>query len=148
MKYDDEKLLNIEGYENMAKAYSTFLKEKGFIILKVDDSKNQKLFADCVELLATIKTYLFRLGGFYGTGKLYNLTDKQCRKLETIFDIQVPKISPIQYFDKTKCFLKYIGYEFALLKNLIEIKDQSNFESDILRIINDRLLLLQKIFTG
>ena len=145
MNYNDEKMLSVEGYENMAKAYSNLLKQQGFMIVKVDNEENKQLMDETLELITTIKAYLFRLGGFLNTGKLYSLTDRQSKKLEVIFDSKLPIVNHIQCFDKTKCFLNYLSYEFALLKNLIALKDQSNFESNILRIIDDRLVLLHKI---
>lgn len=146
MNFDDEKLLNVEGYEAMAKAYSAFFKQKGFIIVKIDDKENQELINKTITLLSQIKLYLFRLGGRFNTSKLYALTDRQAKKLEVIFDTKLPAISNFVCHDKTKCFFKYLSIEFELIKNLIALKEQSNFESDIFRIINDRLLLLQNIF--
>lgn len=148
MKYDDEQILSIEGYENMARAYSNFMKQKGFVIIKVDDNENKALIEQTFDLFSNIKNHLFRLGGFLNTGKLYSLTNRQISKFEIIFDKKLPKNNKFCQFDKTKCFLSYIGYEFALIKNLIALKDQSNFESDILRIINDRLSSLKDIFSN
>lgn len=146
MNFDDEKILNNEEYEKIAKAYSLFLQENGFKIIKSDDKYLEELISDTFNLLRDIKNCLFRLGGFLNTGKLYNLTDKQMKKLEIIFDNKQTKTHKIAYIEKSKCFFKYITSEFALIKNLIVLKDQSNFEPDILRIINDRLTLLQKTF--
>lgn len=146
MNYNDDQLLNIEGYENMARAYSALLKKQGFVIVKVDDSESEQIVNNILQLMAKIKSYLFRLGGFLNTSRIYNLTDKQTKKIEIIFDKKLPNQVPIVCNDKTKCFLKYLGYEFELIKNLIAIKEQSNFESEILKIINDRLTLLHNIF--
>lgn len=145
MKYNDDQLLNIEGYENMARAYSNLLKKQGFIIIKADDTENKQLIENIFELFAKIKAYLFRLGGFLNTSRIYSLTDRQSKKIEIIFDKNLPTGIKINCHDKTKCFLNYLGFEFELIKNLIAIKEQSNFESDILKIINDRLSLLKNI---
>ena len=148
MEYDDEKLLNIEGYELMAKAYSTFLKEKGFIIVKIDDKDVKQLVDKTMNLLSQIKVCLFRLGGRFNTSKIYGLTDREARRLEIIFDTKLPANFQINCNDKTKCFFKYLSLEFELIKNLIALKEQSNFEQEILRILNDRLSLLNLVFSN
>ena len=147
MNFDDEKLLNIEGYEAMAQAYSSFLKEKGFIIVKVDDKDIKELVDKTMDLLSKIKVCLFRLGGRFNTSKLYSLTDRQTKKLGIMFDKKSTSISHFNFEDKTKCFFRYLSLEFELTKNLIALKEQSNFEQEILRILNDRLSLLHLIFS-
>lgn len=145
MNYNDEMLLNINEYELMAKAYANALKQKGFIIVQVNNEKNQELILQTLELLANIKVCLFRLGGFLNTGKMYSLTERQIKKLSLIFDSSLPINSIRPNIDKTKCFLMFISLESQLIKNLIELKEQSSFESDLTRIINDRLILLSQI---
>ena len=146
MKYDDEKFPGIESYEQMAKAYSESLKKKGFMVVRIDDQKNKELIEQTMTILAQIKRLLFRLGGFLNTGKLYSLTERQTKKLEIIFDEICPKNFPINFNDKTKTFLEYISLEAKLTKNLIELMEQSNFENEILKILNDRLTLLGNLF--
>lgn len=145
MMYNDDELLDAQTYETMAKAYANALKQKGFIIVQVDNEKNKELILQTFELLGKIRACLFRLGGFLGTGKMYSLTERQIKKLSIIFDQEVSLSSLSLGNDKTKYFLSYIGFESNLIKNLIELKEQSSFESDLTRIINDRLTLLSQI---
>ena len=146
MEYNDEKMSSLEQFERAAKEYAKALNESGFKIIKINERDKQELVDKIMLLFSQIKLLLFRLGGYLGTGKLYFLTEKQSKKLAILWDEPITKNIKIPLLDKTKTFLKYLGCEFALIKNLIVIKDQSNFESDITRIINDRLTILERIF--
>ena len=48
--------------------------------------------------------------------------------------------------DKTSCFLVFIGLESQLLKVLLQLSEESNFEFELKKIINDRLSALSTIF--
>ena len=144
MNYNDEELLSPCKYEEMANAYANALKQKGFMIVAIDDDKNAILIKNIFELLAKIRLSLFRLGGFLNTSSLYSLTSRQIKKLEIMFDSVLPEVN-LPFHDKTKCFLNYISLECELIKNLITLKEQSNFEVELNRIVNDRLSLLGQI---
>lgn len=146
MRYDDEPILSIDEYEVMAKAYSASLKKKGFVIVHIDNEKNRELIYQTFDCLYKIKSCLFMLGGFLNTSKLYSMNERQMKKLAVIFDYNEP---PIQYrvpTDKTLCFLEFVGLESLLIKNLIELSEQSNFELEIKEIINYRLNTTNKLF--
>lgn len=147
MEYNDEQILSCSSYEIMAKAYAQAMKDKGFMFVAVDNEKNKMLIEDIFDILAKIKSCLFFLGGFLGTSKLYSLNERQIKKLELIFDFH---IAPNKYSfksDKTATLLEFIGHESHLTKNLIELSAQSSFEHDILKIVNDRLALMQETFS-
>lgn len=148
MEYNDEKFLTPEQYATMAIAYEKALKERGMMIVRVgDDEKNEELANTIVTLLSNIRACLFRLGGFLNTGKIYNLNERHIKKLGVILDKEDFTITHPKVMDKTKCFLNFLSYEFDLIKNLIVLKEQSNFESNISRLINERLTLLSQIFS-
>lgn len=146
MEYNDEKLLNIEEYEIMAKAYNSALKSKGFMIIQIDNEKNKQLIYETFEVLSKIRCCLFKLGGFLNTSTIYSLTDRQIKKLQIIFDYDNPITQHKIFLNKTQCFLEYIGLESLLIKNLIELSEQSSFDNELKRIINDRLILINKLF--
>ena len=145
MNYNDDEILSIEQYENMAKAYASALKQKGFMIVAVDKNQNEELINFTLDIFAKIKLTLFRLGGFLNTGKLYSMTDRQIKKMQIIFDKESQSQPQLPFSDKTQSFLNYISLESELIKNLITLKEQSNFESEINRIITDRLTLLSQV---
>ena len=143
--YSDDKLLSIEEYEKIAKAYSSALKNRGFMIVQINDEESQKLLQEVFFQLFTIKTHLFTLGGFLNTSKFYSLNERQIKKLSILFDfndkISVERTSR----DKTKCLLAFLSTECLLIKNLILLAERCNYESQIRDIINSRLTLLSQI---
>lgn len=146
MSYQDFPILNLQEYEAMAKAYSRALKEKGFCIIKVDNQKNQELIFQIFDTLFHIKMLLFRMGGFLGTSKLYSLTDRQTKKLASLLEFsQHPEQKQVKT-DKVQSFLSYLAEEFKLIKLLLSLSEQSNYESELSMIISDRLTLLSNTF--
>ncbi len=146
MKYNDEQILSIDEYEAMAKAYSNALKKHGFVFVKVDNEKNQELIVNVFELLSKIKSCLFLMGGFLNTSTLYSLNERQIKRLRVIFDYEEPLTNHHYRRDKTSCFLVFIGLESQLLKVLLQLSEESNFEFELKKIINDRLSALSTIF--
>lgn len=146
MEYNDEPILTINEYENMAKAYSDALKERGFIFVRVDHEMNEQMLQEMFDLFFKINRCLFVLGGFLNTASLYSLTDRQIKKLRMLFDYNevMPnyQIKP----DKTSCFLKYIALEFRLLKCLRNFDGHTNYDAQIDKIISDRLIALANAF--
>lgn len=146
MQYNDEQILSCSSYEVIAKAYANAMKEKGFIFVQVDNEKNRMLIDETFSTLSKIKSCLFFMGGFLGTGKLYSLNERQIKKLEIIFDTQLAPNKYIFKPDKTATLLELIGHEAHLIKNLITLATQSSFEHEIMKIIDERLALTQEIF--
>lgn len=147
MNYNDDQLLSIEGYENLAKAYSNALKSKGFMIVQIDSEADKILLNEIFDKLYSIKSYLFSLGGFLSTGKFYSLNERQIKKLSILFDYQRHdfKINPPH--DKTKCLLKFLSTECQLIKKLIELTEKTSYETQLHDIINARLNLLSDILS-
>lgn len=146
MEYNDEPILSINEYENMAKAYNEGMKERGFIFVRVDREMNEQMVEEMFDLFFKINRCLFLMGGFLNTSSMYSLTDRQIKRMRTLFDYNQPmpnyKFKP----DKTSCFLKYIALEFRLLKCLLNMKNHSNYDVQIEQIINDRLIALGNAF--
>ncbi len=145
--YNDEQLLSINDYENLAKAYSSALKSKGFMIVQVDNEENRILLNEVFNNIYNIKSYLFCLGGFLNTSKFYSLNERQLKKLSILFDHDGKdfKVSPPR--DKTKCLLKFLSTECQLIKNLIVLSERTSYESQLRDMINARLNLLSEILS-
>ncbi len=146
MEYNDEKLLSIDEYEIMAKAYSAHLKDKGFIFVQVDGRENEQLICDTYELFCRIKSSLLFLGNFLNTGKLYTLNERQIKTFQIMYPSCEQNISYKIRGDKTKCFLNLQSLESKLLSNLLSLSEQSPFSNQILRIIEQRLYLTSEIY--
>lgn len=145
MEYNDEQILTASDYENMARAYASTLKNRGFIIVQVDNDKQKEEIAEIFNNLYKIKSCLFSLGGFMNTSQFFSLNERQLKKLIALFDYNqdLPIERPPR--DKTKCFLTFLSTEFLLIKNLISLIDKTNYESQLKDIINARLSLLSKL---
>ena len=146
MNYNDEKLLSIDEYEVMAKAYSAHLRDKGFIFIQVDSEENNELIAEVNELFAQIKSSLFFLGNFLGTGRLYTLTDRQIKLFQTIYPDCTQANSYKIRGDKTKCFLNMIALESTLISKLLTLSENSPFFKQIDTMIRERLYVCGEIY--
>lgn len=146
MEYNDEQILSLHDYEVMAKEYAKTLKNKGFIFIQIDNEDIQQLIDETFNYLAKSKACLFMMGGFLNTSSFYSLNERQIKKLRVIFDYEKP-LNTFKYpRDKTTCFLKFIGLEARILKNLLILSEKSNFENEIKKLCQDRLITISNIF--
>ncbi len=146
MEYNDEKLLSIDEYEVMAKAYSQHLRDKGFIFIQVDSEENNELICEVNELFSQIKSSLFYLGNFLGTGRLYSLTDRQIRLFQTIYPDCTQTNSYKIRGDKTKCFLNLMSLESTLISKLLTLSENSPFFKQLDTMIRERLYVTSEIY--
>lgn len=146
MKYNDEQILSVEDYEIMAKAYASSMKNKGFIFVQVDSDEIKALVEETFGYLAEIKTCLFIMGGFLNTASFYSLNERQTKKLRVIFDYSAPLHAFKLKHDKTLCFLRFLGLETKLLRNLLSLAEKTNFEREFKKIVDDRLITLGNTF--
>ena len=79
---------------------------------------------------------------------MYSLNERQIKKLRIIFDYNKPLKNYKIKYDKTICFLKFLVLEVNLLRYLLQLCDKSNFEHEIKKIIDDRLITLNKVFAS
>lgn len=147
MEYNDNPILNINEYEIMAKAYASELKKRGFMIVQIDSDESKQLIEKAFELMLTIKSQLFALGGFLNTSNFYSLNERQIKKLSLLFDYPYPANKSVGKYDKTKMFLSFLSNEFLLIKTLFELSTKTNYESEITKMINSRLTLLSQILS-
>ena len=145
MEYIDDKILNIDDYEEMAKAYASALKQKGFRIVHVDDLEVKEELEGVFNHLFKIKSCLFALGGFLNTSSFYSLNERQIKRIAILFDYQPQNKINHPCRDKTKCLLTFLSEEFLLIKKLIKLSEISNFDKQLKEIINARLSKLHEI---
>ena len=143
MIYEDDKILSLEEYEDLAKKYYQSLKDRD--VKFVDLRENEELIKETMSSFSLVNQCLFRLGGFLNTSKLYFLTNKQIKIFKTLYDV-TSDIVNLNFKDKTKTFLQYIGLESQLILNLIDLAKKDKNQEVLDRIINDRLVLLKNIF--
>ena len=145
MLYNDEKLLTIEEYEVMAKAYNQSLKDRGFIFVQIDGRDNEDLAIEIFEIFSKIKSLLFHLGNFLNTGRMFSLNERHIKTFLTLYPSLTTSSHKVRG-DKTTCFLAFLGLESSLLSKLMLLSEQSPFSSQIDRIINQRLTLMSQLF--
>ena len=145
MEYNDEQVLGVNDYELIAKAYSSQLKKRGFMVVHIDDQQTRELLEEIFMQLFKAKSQLFMLGGFLNTSKFYSLNERQIKKMCLLFDWSPEASSYPLPHDKTKVFLSFLSTEACLIKNLLELAEKSNYENEIRKIIDARLSLLSQI---
>lgn len=74
-KYEDEKLL--DNYEDMARAYSKSLKNKGFVFIKLEDEEFSMLVDEINIIFAKILATFEKLSSFMDCKVAKDLTEKQ-----------------------------------------------------------------------
>lgn len=146
MNYNDEELISPSSYQEMAKAYQKSIQNKGFVFVSLDNSKEEAFLHEVMELLFTIKANLFALGGFLGTGALYNLNEKEIAKMQSLYSQEFDLPSKSFSRDKVKCFLSLLGLENKLINKLICLAEQSQFSNEILDIIKERTQLSANLY--
>ena len=146
MEYNDEPILSLHDYEIMAKEYTSSLKNKGFIFVQVDNEEMNQLVEETFNYMSKSKSCLFMMGGFLNTSSFYSLNERQLKKMRILFDFEKPLKSFKLRPDKTTCFLKFIGLESRILKNLMILSERCNYEREIKQICQDRLTTLSNIF--
>ena len=143
MIYEDDKILTMEEYEELAKQYYQSYNKNEFKF--INTSEDEVLLDLVFNYFSLVNQSLFRLGGFLNTSKLYTLTNKQIKIFLNLYNKKLPFLS-IKQCDKTNTFLNYIGLESQLLLNLINLARIDKNEDIINRIINDRLIAIKNIF--
>ena len=140
MIYEDDKILTMEEYEELAKQYYQSYNKNEFKF--INTSEDEVLLDLVFNSFSLVNQSLFRLGGFLNTSKLYTLTNKQIKIFLNLYNKKLPFLS-IKQCDKTNTFLNYIGLESQLLLNLINLARIDKNEDIINRIINDRLIAIK-----
>lgn len=141
MEYNDNLSPTLEEYENMAKAYSSALQQKGFIFVKLADEDYSFLLDEIFEILFKLRASYRYLGTFLDSNRFLELTNTQIEDLRNIFKYSKNRGFQVR-LNKTKCFLNSISLEAKLLYKLNELAQKSEEYASISKIANDRLLLI------
>ncbi len=142
MEYNDEKLLNLDEYAVMAKAYSTALKSKGYVFLQIDTLACDILVSDTFELFCNIQTSLNLLGKPFS--KMAELNLRQLNSFQSFYP-SCELSYKIQKRDKA-AFYRYLSLESELLSHLLTLSKQSPFSNQLFNFIKERLYLTSVIF--
>ena len=146
MEYNDEKLLSPEEYSIMAQEYSAALKKRGFVFVQVDQLVDRKLLEEIFDCLGKLRSCLLFLGGFLGTGKLFQANERHIESLTLLLDFEFDCPSHRIRGDKTKCFLALLSLESKLISLLLNLSSVCPFSKQIERIVHERLSICEEIF--
>ncbi len=151
MEYNDEKLLGVDEYAVMAQEYMAALKRRGFVFVQLDDVASDMvvdatLTDDIFDCLGKIRSCLLFLGGFLGTGKLFQAGERHIESLKILLDCDAQLPSHRIRGDKTKCFLGLLSLESKLISLLLNLSKDCPFAKQIERIIYERLSICHEIF--
>ena len=145
MIYNDEQIMDAQSYQLVAQAYHEALLQNKLIMLDASEP-DETLVKDTLSLFSQIKASLLSLGGFMNTSQFYSLNERQIKKMEIIFEQDLP-ITNTHHRDKTKNFLMFLSCEFKLIKNMTVLAKQSRFEKEILSMATSRLSLISKLLS-
>lgn len=146
MDFNDEPLLTPESYGQIAKAYKQALKDKGFVFVAFDKSDNESALKEVFDTIWLLHDNLFALGGFLGTGAMFNLNEKQILALQNMFEYNYERKKAKLYGDKTKLFLNMLSLENILINKLLCLALSSDKFEQIVNIIKERTALSGSLY--
>jgi hypothetical protein len=156
MKYDDFSLP--QNWENLARAYSENLKNKGFVFVKIDNEQNKKFdfVKTCHELLEKVLHLYKQIGKKVKAAqgeqinKLLYLTENSIKQLEGFY----PNVFNLQNSNTHNSFNMFnflpllISLEAKIIRNtLLLLEQEDDMEKHIVIKTNllSRLELLENI---
>ena len=141
MVYDDEKIANISQIENMAKAYSEVLKEKGFVFVNLDEVGKKLLIKEVMELLFKLRSSYRSMQNFLSSFSMYELTNRHIEEMRQMFLVEDNKGFFVKS-NNTKCFLNSISLENMLLTKLVFLSQKCDFGEELFSMILERTNLI------
>ena len=143
MQYNDEALPTLSSIEEMARAYSFSLKQKGFVFINLEAEGKKLLVHEIFEILFKLRASYRALGSFMGANGLLSLTEEHIAKLRNIFDIEENKGYLITT-NKTKCFLNTLSLETSLSIKLLLLSQKCDENEEIIAILIERAKHISK----
>ena len=121
-EYNDELLP--ENFEQIAKAYSKSLKDKGFIFIRLDEEEYKLLISEVFVLLAKMRACCIRLDNLIDSSLLKCQIDEALKLLYEKFG--TPKIHLFKCVeDENLTFLSLVGIENLLIIKLMILSVKS-----------------------
>ncbi len=120
--YDDERLA--DDYENMARAYSKSMKNKGFIFIKLEEEEFSLLLDEILLIFSKIWAAFERLKNLIDCEVLKKMTSQNIIDFEEKFGIK--RKSEFKNIENpTNCFLSLISLENMLTLKLMILSVKS-----------------------
>lgn len=120
--YEDDKLA--DNFENIARAYSKSMKNKGFVFIKLEEEEFSLLLEEICLLFSKIKACLERLKDFLDCRVLKDVTLQNEKDFEAKFNVK-SKCNFQNVENPTNCFLSLISLENMLTLKLMILSVKS-----------------------
>lgn len=140
MVFDDNLSPTPEEFEKMAKAYSSTLKDKGFVFVNLLNEDYSLLLDEIFEILFKLRSSYRFLNGFLGSDKFLDLTENQIDQLRSLFNYTKNRGVRVKA-NSTKCLINTISLENILTLKLFELAKKTELLPQIVKMIKDRLTL-------
>ncbi len=137
MEYNDEAMPSLNNIEEMARAYSFSLKQKGFVFVSLEEEGKKFLIAEVFEILFKLRASYRYLKNFLGSSAMLSLTEEHIDVLRSMFDFE----DNCGYFiscNQTKCFLNTVSLENQLNIKLLLLSQKCEFGEDLIIMLLDR----------
>jgi len=141
MEYNDNIFPTPDKIEEMAKAYSSSLREQGFLFIKLNNEEYSFLIDEVFDILFKLRSSYRFMKGFMNCNLLLELNERQIDKMRRIFDYKTNHAFQVKT-NKTKCFINSISLENKLFLKVNELAQKSEKFLELSSIINERLPLL------
>lgn len=121
-EYNDELLPS--SFEQIARAYSKSLKNKGFVFIRLEEEEFNLLLGEVFVLIAKMKACLKRLKDFLDSKRLHQNLDNAERLLQEKFGNKKPhKFNCVE--DENNAFLSLVSIENTLVLKLMILSVKS-----------------------
>ncbi|MBR1890571.1 MAG: hypothetical protein IJ817_02660 [Clostridia bacterium] len=138
-EYNDS--LMPESFEEMAKAYSRSLKNKGFVFVKLEDEEFEMLVGEILVMFEKMRSCLFNLSSHIDSQKLLSRIDNFEEQLMTKYGKKKPHRFKC-VVNKNLSFLTLVSIENVLLLKLMSLSTKSG---DI-ELCNDIMVGVASVF--
>lgn len=137
MQYDDEAVSSVEQIEEMAKAYSGALKEKGFVFVGLEEEGKMLLLKEVFDILFKLRASYRYLGNFLSSMKMLSLTEKHIDELRGVFNFEKNR-GHLVATNRTKCFLNSVALENLLSVKLLLLSQKTTEGDKIVSMLIER----------
>lgn len=137
--YNDDLLP--DDFEQMAKAYSKKLKDKGFVFVRLEEEEIDMLVSEVFVILAKMKACTQKLSKVLECKKLENAIETSCQTLEKVF-IKTKPHNFVCVENENSAFLCLVSLENTLVLKLMLL----SIKSGELEVCNAVITNISSIF--
>ncbi len=141
MEYNDEAIVPFDKIEEMAKAYSSSLKEKGFVFINLEEEGKNILISEVMDLLFRLRASYRYNRNFLGAQRMLSITEKHIDNLRSIFLVEENR-GYIISSNPTKCFLNAVALECELYTKTLLLSQKCEMGEELVSMIIERNRLL------